>query len=69
MQAGSYWATIDAIRGVIGRLHAIEEYRSAPVIATGGLSEKLLEDIPEITAHRAHLILDGLHLLAKQHFN
>jgi type III pantothenate kinase len=69
MQAGSYWATIDAIRGLIGRLHAIEEYASAPIIATGGLSEKLLEDIPEITTHRAYLILDGLHLLAKQHFN
>lgn len=69
MQAGSYWATVDAIRGLIGRLHAVEEYASAPVIATGGLSERLLEDIPEITAYRAHLILDGLHLLAKQHFN
>jgi type III pantothenate kinase len=69
MQAGSYWAAVDAIRGLIGRLHAVEEYASAPIIATGGLSEKLLEDIPEITAHRAHLILDGLHLLAKQHFN
>ncbi len=69
MQAGSYWATVDAIRGLIGRLHAVKEYASAPVIATGGLSETLLGDIPEITAHRAHLILDGLHLLAKQHFN
>lgn len=68
MQAGSYWAAVDAIRGVIGRLHGVEEYASAPVIATGGLSEKLLQDIPEITAHRAYLTLDGLRLLAEQHF-
>jgi len=69
MQSGSYWAAVDAIKGLIGRLHAIEEYASAPIVATGGLSEKLLHDIPEITAHRAHLTLDGLRLLAEQHFH
>jgi len=68
MQAGSYWAAVDAIKGLINRLHAVESYSQAPVIATGGLSEKLLGDIPEISAHQAHLTLDGLRLLAEQHF-
>jgi len=68
MQAGAYWASVDGIRGLIHRLQGIEEYAAAPVIATGGLSGQLLDDIPEITAHRAHLTLDGLRLLAEQHF-
>jgi len=69
IQAGSYWAAVDAIKGLIGRLHADGNYSQAPIIATGGLSEKLLDDVPEITTHQAHLTLEGLRLLAGQHFN
>ncbi len=68
MQAGAYWASVDGIRGIIHRLQAIAAYAAAPVVATGGLSEQLLTEIPEITAHRPHLTLDGLRLLAAQHF-
>ncbi|MES0371063.1 MAG: type III pantothenate kinase [Mariprofundaceae bacterium] len=68
MQAGTYWSSVDGLRGIIARLQQIDEYASAPVIATGGLSEQLLEDIPEITAHLPYLTLDGLRLLAESHF-
>ncbi|MDX8394867.1 MAG: type III pantothenate kinase [Mariprofundaceae bacterium] len=68
MQAGSYWASIDGLRGVIQRLQRLEPYQDAPVVATGGLSGKILEDIPEITAHVPHLTLQGLYLLACKHF-
>jgi len=68
MQAGAYWASVDGLKGIIGRLKAMDEYASAPVVATGGLSSQLLEDIPEIGEHRAHLTLDGLRLLATEHF-
>ncbi len=68
MQAGAYWACVDGLKGIIRRLHDVDEYAGAPVIATGGLSGQLLDDIPEITAHRAHLTLDGLRLLAEHHF-
>jgi type III pantothenate kinase len=69
MQAGAYWSSVDGLRGIIGRLKATDEYATAPVIATGGLSGQLLGDIPEITSHQAYLTLDGLRLLAAQHFN
>lgn len=68
MQAGAYWASVDGLKGIIARLKAMDEYASAPVVATGGLSSQLLEDIPEINEHRAHLTLDGLRLLATEHF-
>jgi len=69
MQAGTYWAAVDGIKGLICRLQSIETYASAPIVSTGGLSNQLLEDLPEITAHRPHLTLDGLRLLATQHFD
>jgi len=69
MQAGAYWSSVDGLRGIISRLKDMAEYASAPVVTTGGLSGQLLEDIPEITSHRAYLTLDGLRLLASQHFN
>jgi len=68
MQAGAYWASVDGIRGLIARLKAVAEYAEAPVIATGGLSAHLLDDISEITAHRPYLTLEGLRLLAETHF-
>jgi len=68
MQAGAYWSCVDGLKGIIQRLHSEDEYADAPVVATGGLSDQLLTDIPEITAHRAHLTLDGLRRLAEQHF-
>lgn len=68
MQSGSYWSAVDGLAGIIRRLHRLPEYEKAPVVATGGLSGRLLEDIPEITAHAPHLTLEGLRLLASNHF-
>jgi len=68
MQAGAYWATVEGMRGIIRRLKTIPEYAEAPIIATGGLSTHLLDDIPEISAHSPYLTLDGLRLLAESHF-
>lgn len=68
MQAGSYWSAVDGLAGIICRLHQLPEYTEAPVIATGGLSERLLGDIPDIHAHSPHLTLEGLRLLAIKHF-
>lgn len=69
MQSGSYWSAVEGLAGIIRRLHKIDEYAEAPIIATGGLSERLLEDIPEISAHNPHLTLEGLRLLAVKHFD
>jgi type III pantothenate kinase len=68
MQAGSYWATVDGLSGIIKRLHAQTMYRDAPIIATGGLAERIHHDMPNITALEPHLTLDGLYLLAARHF-
>jgi len=68
IQAGSYWAAVDGLSGIINRLHALDEYRHAPVIATGGLAERIHADIPSINALEEHLTLHGLYILAKQHF-
>lgn len=66
MQAGSYWATVDGLRGIIHRLQGLAEYANAPIIATGGLAQRVLADIPEVTALEAGLTLKGLLLLAKK---
>jgi len=68
IQAGSYWAAVDGLSGIIKRLHALDEYHEAPVIATGGLAERIHADMPDITALQPQLTLDGLHILAEQHF-
>jgi len=68
MQAGSYWAAVDGLSGIIKRLHALDEYRDAPVIATGGLAERIHADISNITSLQPHLTLNGLHILAERHF-
>jgi len=68
MQSGSYFGAIDAIAGLIGRLHAQPAYVDAPVIATGGLIPLLIDDLPQIDHHLPHLTLNGLNLLARRHF-
>jgi len=69
MQAGSYWATVDGLTGIIRRLHAISGYGEAPVIASGGLAGDIIHDIPGISACRPNLTLEGLKVLADQHFS
>jgi type III pantothenate kinase len=68
IQSGSYWAAVDSLAGIIGRLHRQDGYEDCPVIATGGLIPLLLPDLPEIDHHEPHLTLAGLHLLAAKHF-
>ena len=69
MQAGSYWATVDGLAGIIRRLHAIPGYDKAPVVASGGLAGEIIGDIPDITACCPNLTLEGLKLLADHHFS
>jgi len=68
MQAGSYWGTVEALSGIIRKLHAFTGYEDAPVIATGGQATPVIEDISGITEHCPRLTLEGLLLLAKRHF-
>ncbi|MDQ6957697.1 MAG: type III pantothenate kinase [Mariprofundaceae bacterium] len=68
MQTGSYWGMVEALSGIIRRLHTLTSYEDAPVIATGGQSATIIEDISGITEHRPRLTLEGLLLLAKRHF-
>ena len=68
IQAGSYWAAVDGLSGIIKRLHGLDEYRDAPVIATGGLAARIHTDMPSITALDPNLTLHGLYILAKRHF-
>jgi len=68
IQAGSYWAAVDGLSGIIQRLHALDEYRDAPIIATGGLAARIHDDMPSITALEPHLTLHGLYILAERHF-
>jgi len=67
MQAGSYWAAVDALNGLIRRLRDQPGYREAPIVATGGLVPLLIADLPAIDYHEPHLTLDGLNLLAERH--
>jgi len=69
MQAGSYWATVDALAGLIIRLRRQPGYQNAPVVATGGLIPLLVADLPGIYHHLPYLTLDGLELLAERHFS
>ena len=68
MQAGSYWGAVEALSGIIRKLHALSGYEDAPVIATGGQAAPVVEDISGITEHRPRLTLEGLLLLANRHF-
>lgn len=68
MQAGSYWGAVEALSGIIRKLHAISGYQDAPVIATGGQATNIVKDISNITEYRPRLTLEGLLLLATRHF-
>ncbi|RMG92172.1 MAG: type III pantothenate kinase [Zetaproteobacteria bacterium] len=68
MQLGSYWGTVEALRGLIGRLRKLNGHASTPVVATGGLAPMLVPQIPEISAHVPELTLQGLMLLGHRHF-
>ncbi|MDQ6963606.1 MAG: type III pantothenate kinase [Mariprofundales bacterium] len=68
MQAGSYWGAVEAINGLIRRLHSEMGSRSVPVIATGGMAAKIAADIEGLTALQPQLTLDGLAMLGATHF-
>lgn len=68
MQAGSYWAAVDGLSGIIRRLKALPEYANAPVIATGGLASRIIDAMDDVDEHRPLLTLQGLLLLARRHF-
>lgn len=68
MQAGSYWSTVDGLSGIIRRLRNLPGFEHAPVVASGGLAETFAGDIEGVSACRPDLTLEGLRLLATQHF-
>jgi len=68
MQAGSYWSAVEGISGLIRRLHGLPGYEKAPIIMTGGVAARIIDDVPEISAYCPDLTLDGLRLLAERHF-
>ncbi|MDX8409142.1 MAG: type III pantothenate kinase [Mariprofundales bacterium] len=68
MQSGSYWGAVEAINGLIRRLHVELADATVPVVATGGLASKISEDIDGLIAVEPHLTLDGLALLAMDYF-
>jgi len=68
MQAGSYWAAVDGLSGIIRRLKAMPGYAAAPVVATGGLAGRIVDALGDVDEHRPLLTLQGLLLLARRHF-
>ncbi|MDX8392089.1 MAG: type III pantothenate kinase [Mariprofundaceae bacterium] len=68
MQAGSYWAAVDGLNGIIRRLRALSEYHEAAVIATGGLAGRIMADMQGVDEYRPQLTLEGLLLLARRHW-
>jgi len=68
MRAGSYWGAVEAINGLIRRLHHEMNDPSVPVVATGGVAAKIATDIEGLTALQPQLTLDGLALLGRDHF-
>jgi len=68
MQAGSYWAAVDGLSGIIRRLKAMPEYAAAPVVATGGMAGRIVEALTDVDEHCPLLTLQGLLLLARRHF-
>lgn len=69
MQAGSYWAAVDGLSGIIRRLKSMPEYADAPVVATGGLAGRIVDALPDVDEYRPLLTLQGLLLLAQRHFH
>lgn len=68
MQAGVYWSAVDGLNGIIHRLRAEAGFANAPIIATGGLSAHLINDMPAVSTLEPHLTLKGILMLAKVHF-
>jgi len=68
MQAGSYWAAVDGLNGIIRRLRDLPEYGDATVVATGGLAGRIMADMQGVDEYRPQLTLQGLQLLARRHF-
>jgi len=68
MQAGVYWSAVDGLNGIIKRLQAEPGFADAPVIATGGLSSRLIADMPKVSAVDPFLTLKGILMLAQGHF-
>jgi len=68
MQAGSYWAAVDGLSGIIRRLKSLPEYADAPVVATGGLAARIIDAMQDVDEYRPLLTLHGLLLLARRHF-
>ncbi|MCF6208404.1 MAG: type III pantothenate kinase [Ghiorsea sp.] len=68
MQAGVYWSAVDGLNGIIKRLLAEKGYEHATIVATGGLSAKLLSDMPKVKHLEPHLTLKGILMLAKKYF-
>ncbi|MDX8413496.1 MAG: type III pantothenate kinase [Mariprofundales bacterium] len=69
MQAGSYWGAVEAINGLIHRLHDEMGSPSIPVVATGGAAAKIATDIKGLTALEPQLTLNGLAMLGRDHFS
>ena len=69
MQAGVYWSAVDGLNGIINRLLAEDGYADAPIIATGGLSIRLQENMPKVSVFEPHLTLKGILILARKHFS
>jgi len=69
MQAGSYWAAVDGLSGIIRRLKAQPGFADAPVVATGGLAVRIIDAMQDVDEHRPLLTLHGLLLLARRHFS
>lgn len=68
MQAGVYWSAVDGLNGIIDRLLALDGYADATIIATGGLTGRLQNDMPKIKFLEPHLTLKGILMLAKRYF-
>lgn len=67
LQSGILWGTVDAVRGMLRRLHSVlsdDPY----VVLTGGWSEALREHV-SIDTVQPHLVLDGVRVLLEQGTN
>jgi len=56
------------IRGLIGELRAELRVRRLPVVATGGYAALIAKRMPEITAVKPNLTLEGLRLVWLAHY-
>lgn len=62
MLAGAVFGYRGMVRELIRELRAELQFPSLPVVATGGYAALLAPHLPEITAVRPHLTLEGLRL-------